>query len=132
MRSERDVAGESGYLLWISSAANAAGYLAYVMIGHPQLTTGVLLGLVAVGAALASLLVAGTPNPESMRPALMSLPLVLAAEGLVASFIGILSMRILKAFSPAAALRYSTFIAAGLFLAFAYFTIDGQATKIRR
>jgi K(+)-stimulated pyrophosphate-energized sodium pump len=46
----------------------------------------------------------------------MALPLGLAGLGLIASFVGIISMRILKRFSPAAALRYSTFIAAALFL----------------
>jgi spermidine synthase len=56
MRSEREVASESGHLLWISSMANAAGYLVYVLIGHPWLTTDVLLALVAAAALLASLM----------------------------------------------------------------------------
>ena len=52
--------------------------------------------------------------------ALMSLPVVLIMAGLVASIIGILSMKILESYNPAAALRYATFIAAGLFLVFGY------------
>jgi K(+)-stimulated pyrophosphate-energized sodium pump len=59
---------------------------------------------------------------------LMALPLILAAVGLVASLVGISSMKILKNFSPAAALRYSTFIAAGLFLGAIFFMI--RATDI--
>ena len=56
MRSESEVAGESGHLLWISSLANAAGYLAYVLIGHPLLRTDILLALIAGTVLVASLL----------------------------------------------------------------------------
>jgi spermidine synthase len=59
MRSEGEVAGESGHLLWISSLANAAGYLMYVLIGHPFLTNAILLALIAGITLLASLLAAG-------------------------------------------------------------------------
>ncbi|MDI6778816.1 MAG: sodium-translocating pyrophosphatase [Bacteroidota bacterium] len=83
-----------------------------------------------VGSIIATIAIAATLLPEGLsklkadinisdldiKNILMALPLVLAAIGLIASFIGIVSMKILKRFSPAAALRYSTFIAAGLFL----------------
>lgn len=83
-----------------------------------------------VGSIIATIAIAATLLPEGLailkanasiadldiKNILMALPLVLAAVGLIASFIGIGSMKILKRFSPAAALRYSTFIAAGLFL----------------
>ncbi|MBU1423071.1 MAG: sodium-translocating pyrophosphatase [Bacteroidetes bacterium] len=83
-----------------------------------------------VGSIIATIAIAATLLPEGLailkanasiadldiKNILMALPLVLAAVGLIASFIGIVSMKILKRFSPAAALRYSTFIAAGLFL----------------
>lgn len=59
MRTEREVAGESGHLLWISSLANAIGYIVYVSIGHPVLTSGALLALIAGIMVLASLLAAG-------------------------------------------------------------------------
>jgi K(+)-stimulated pyrophosphate-energized sodium pump len=59
----------------------------------------------------------------------MALPLLLAAFGLLSSFVGILSMRILKAISPQAALRYSTFIAAGIFLAIAYGVLNASAVS---
>ena len=87
-----------------------------------------------VGSIVATIAIAATLLPEAVsglaedplapsgfvKTAVMSLPLALAAVGLVASFLGIFSMRILKNYSPQAALRYSTFIAAGLFLAAAY------------
>ena len=46
----------------------------------------------------------------------MSLPIFMVAIGLVCSFVGIRSIDWLKQYSPAAALRYSMFIAAGLFI----------------
>jgi K(+)-stimulated pyrophosphate-energized sodium pump len=48
---------------------------------------------------------------------LMGLPFVMAIIGLASSVVGILSMRHLKDSDPAAALRNSTLIAAGIFLA---------------
>ncbi len=55
---------------------------------------------------------------------LMALPVLLAVMGIISSVLGILAMRILEKMSPAAALRYSTFIAAGLFLALAYVAVS--------
>ena len=46
----------------------------------------------------------------------MSLPIFMVAIGLVCSFVGIKSIDWLKKYSPAAALRYSMFVAAGLFI----------------
>jgi K(+)-stimulated pyrophosphate-energized sodium pump len=74
-------------------------------------------------AALAELSAAGAGDGV-FRKMMMAMPLVLAGMGLIASFLGILSMRVLKGWNPAAALRYSTFIAAALFLAGAYFLLD--------
>jgi K(+)-stimulated pyrophosphate-energized sodium pump len=54
---------------------------------------------------------------------------MLTTVGLVASVIGIFSMKILERRDPAAALRYATFIAAGLFLVFAYFVIASLDVK---
>ena len=53
MRSEGEVAKESGDLLFISSMANAAGYLLYVFVFHPFFSIGVSLGLIA-GISLAA------------------------------------------------------------------------------
>jgi K(+)-stimulated pyrophosphate-energized sodium pump len=98
-----------------------------------------------VGSMVATIAIAATLLPEgltrlaadaaasadALRSTLMALPLVLAAVGLIASFLGILSMRVLKAISPAAALRYSTFIAAAIFLVAAYGLIRWQGIADR-
>ena len=62
---------------------------------------------------------------DAARSALMLTPLMFAALGLIASLIGVFSMKVLKNSDPAKALRYSTFIGAGLFLIFAYFGVTG-------
>jgi len=85
----------------------------------------IAIGATLLGSDLPRLSADGSGG-ESIRRLLMALPLTLAAIGLVASFLGILSMRVLKAVSPAAALRYSTFISAGLFLAGAYALIASE------
>ncbi len=83
---------------------------------------GAIVATIAIGATLipeglTMLKAMSDVSDESIKSILMALPLVLSAFGLLASFIGIGSMRILKHFSPASALRYSTFIAAAVFLA---------------
>jgi len=78
---------------------------------------GSVIATIAIGATA----IAGSRVAElGSSMALMSLPIVLVMAGLVASVIGILSMKILERYDPAAALRYATFIAAGLFLIFGY------------
>jgi len=78
---------------------------------------GSVIATIAIGATA----IAGSKVAElGSSMALMSLPIVLVMAGLVASVIGILSMKILERYDPAAALRYATFIAAGLFLIFGY------------
>ena len=57
MYNENEVAGESGYLLMVSSFANATGYLIYVSIGHPLMTNAALLAGI-VGVMLAGSLLA--------------------------------------------------------------------------
>jgi len=94
---------------------------------------GSIIATIAIGATvfgdslarLAEAPAAGVGGP-AIKGLLMSLPLMLAAIGLVASLVGIASMRLLRGFSPAAALRYSTFVAAGLFLGGAWALIRSQ------
>ena len=71
---------------------------------------------------------AGSVSGEALRSALMALPLVLSSVGLVASLVGIVSVRALKALGPAAALRYSAWLSALLFLAGGY--VVGQAMGV--
>ncbi len=58
---------------------------------------------------------------EAVRGNAMLLPLVLAMAGLCFSLLGVGSMKFLKNIDPAAALRYTTFVAAGGFLVATFF-----------
>ncbi|MEZ4587007.1 MAG: sodium-translocating pyrophosphatase [Gemmatimonadales bacterium] len=75
-----------------------------------------------VGAMIATIALAATSVriPDESRLAAMLLPISFTAAGLVASLVGILTMRVLARGNPAGALRQVTFIAAGLFLVLAY------------
>ncbi len=53
----------------------------------------------------------------------MFLPLVLITIGLIASMIGVFSMRIFKRINPQSALRFTTYISGIIFIAGAYFSI---------
>ena len=59
MRSEGEVTSEAGCLLFVSSLANAAGYLAYVLVGHPYFTVRTILLCIAGSSVAASLLATG-------------------------------------------------------------------------
>lgn len=93
-----------------------------------------------VGSIIATLVIGATASTELLaivtpdtldaalaKTHLMAAPLMLAVLGLVASLVGVFSMKVLKNMEPAAALRYSTFIGAGLFLVFAFFYIRSVA-----
>ncbi len=80
-----------------------------------------------VGSIIASIAIAATVAPATLaalfsapapapRATLMALPLVLAVLGLIASIIGIYSMRVFKNINPQSALRGSTFLTTVLFL----------------
>ena len=95
---------------------------------------GSIVATIAIGATLATQQLAAlksTPqvgDPEA-RTILMALPLMLAVTGLIASFVGIFSMKALKRISPASALRYATYIAAVLFLVGAYGLVSTYAVS---
>ncbi len=87
---------------------------------------GSIIATVAIAAAAspALLLKLGTVSSGvNTQSAAMLLPLGLAMIGLVFSFIGIGSMKVLKSMDPAKALHYTTFVAAGGFLIAAFFFI---------
>ncbi len=75
-----------------------------------------------VGSIIATIAIGATvygdafTNLGGERNALMALPLSMAVVGLLASFLGIFSMKALKNAGPQNALRYSGFIAAGAFI----------------
>ncbi|KAA0258383.1 sodium-translocating pyrophosphatase [Deferribacter autotrophicus] len=85
-----------------------------------------------VGSIIATVAIAATANTdlltklggENLRLNLMYLPVFLAVIGLVASLIGVFSMKVLKNTDPQKALRYSTFIGAILFIAGAYIAVS--------
>jgi len=75
-----------------------------------------------VGGIIATIALAATSTliTDADRGAAILLPIAYTTAGLAASLIGIFLMRILAKGNPANALRAVTFIAAGLFLVFAY------------
>ena len=76
-----------------------------------------------VGAIVATVALAAT-SPSVLtefRMNAVALPIVMTIVGLVASLIGIGAMKLLERGSPASALRLTTFIGAGLFIAGAWF-----------
>ena len=78
-----------------------------------------------VGAVIATVAIAATSPVITNRAAAAALPILFILAGLASSVIAILIFRVLEKFSPAAALRWAAIIAAGVFLAAAFF-ITGQ------
>ncbi|MGH7569783.1 MAG: sodium-translocating pyrophosphatase [Gemmatimonadales bacterium] len=73
-----------------------------------------------VGAVIATIAIGATSGLVGNRVDAVALPVVFTVAGLFASLIGIAALRALERGSPAGALRWSTFIAAGLFIAAAW------------
>ena len=81
---------------------------------------------IAATASLAALQTLAPGSEEaSGRLAAMSYPLIVIMIGLLASMVGVLSVRVMQNASPDAALRYSTFISAALLIGGAYWA-SGQ------
>ena len=88
---------------------------------------GSIIATIAIAAAAspALLLKLGTASSGlQTQSSAMLLPLGLAMIGLIFSFIGIGSMKVLKSMDPAKALHYTTFVAAAGFLVAAFFFIN--------
>ncbi len=93
---------------------------------------GSMIATLAIAATLAPGaldLLAGSLSGDALKSALMGLPLALSAIGLGASVLGILSIQALKGMGPAAALRYSAWGAAALFLAGAWVMIGAMGVS---
>ncbi len=74
-----------------------------------------------VGSIVATIAIGATSSFAVQTKLLyMSYPLLVVMGGLIASLLGILSIKILQRMSPQAALRYSTFISAAFLVLFTY------------
>ncbi len=74
---------------------------------------GSVIATIAIGATSAQIM-------SAQRLEAVTLPILYVMFGLLASFAGIFSMKLMERLNPAAALRYSTFIAAGIFWVMAW------------
>ena len=81
-----------------------------------------------VGSIIATIAIAATmtltTETENLRWAYMAAPLLVVMGGLVSSFVGVFSIQALKSINPAAALRYTTFVAAIVFIILTYNTVS--------
>ncbi|MFH1138568.1 MAG: sodium-translocating pyrophosphatase [Pseudomonadota bacterium] len=77
---------------------------------------GSIIATIAIGATM----LMPTGQAEEMRMSYMAMPLLVVIGGLLSSFVGVFSIQILKHLDPAGALRYTTFIAAGVFIILTY------------
>jgi len=84
-----------------------------------------------VGSIVATLAIAATATTSMIygdvisanRIVFMQMPVFVVTLGLLSSFIGVYSIMVLRNIEPASALRYSTFIGAGIFLVGSYFLV---------
>ncbi len=86
-----------------------------------------------VGSIIATIAIAATMPLLSteLRLAYMAAPLLIVAFGLIASLIGIATIRIFAKGSPAGALRYSTYVAAVFMLGAAYWVITALGMPVK-
>jgi K(+)-stimulated pyrophosphate-energized sodium pump len=82
-----------------------------------------------VGAVIATVALAATSPaiPDMFRMNAVALPILMILAGLAASLVGIAAMRVMEHGDPANAMRNTTLIAAGLFLAAAWWLVDHLA-----
>ena len=78
------------------------------------------IAIAATASAAALQILAPSLDVEQARLASISFPLIVIMIGLLASLVGVISVRVMQNADPGAALRYSTFIAAALMVAGAY------------
>jgi len=87
---------------------------------------GSIIATIAIAAAASPELLAKLGTGEGVQAAAMYLPIALAVVGLLFSFVGIWSMKMLCNQDPAKALHYTTFVAAGGFLVASILVIWGM------
>lgn len=78
-----------------------------------------------VGSIIATIAIAATMPKDMLhgadRLAYMAMPLLTVMVGLLASFLGVFSLKAMAGMAPQKALRYTTFVAAGAFVALTYY-----------
>ncbi|WP_432819596.1 sodium-translocating pyrophosphatase [Trichloromonas sp.] len=92
---------------------------------------GAIIATIAIAASAGPELLAkiGSGTPEETMASALFMPLSLSMIGLIFSVIGIWSMKKFSGKDPAKALHYTTFVAAGLFLVFAFFVVMFSSLK---
>ena len=75
-----------------------------------------------VGSMIATIAIATTMGAQKME--YMALPIIIAMAGLVSSIVGIRSIRVMAKMDPAAVLRNSTFVSAGILLMAGFIAIN--------
>ncbi|MBW1900379.1 MAG: sodium-translocating pyrophosphatase [Deltaproteobacteria bacterium] len=98
-----------------------------------------------VGSVIATIAIAATlsiPNliaqfpmlkdvaEETIRMNYMAMPILIVMAGLLSSFIGVFSIKVFQGGNPAGALRYTTFVAAAIFIALTYFITNGLSMPL--
>jgi len=78
---------------------------------------GSIIATIAIGATMAL-----QPGQDNLRMAYIAMPLLVVMGGLLSSFVGVFSIQAFKNINPAAALRYTTFVAAIIFIILTYNT----------
>jgi K(+)-stimulated pyrophosphate-energized sodium pump len=93
---------------------------------------GSVIATIAIGATLAITpeFIAKFPvlkgvAQETIRMNYMSMPILIVMAGLLSSFIGVFSIKVFQGGDPAGALRYTTFVAAAIFVVLTYFITKG-------
>ena len=85
---------------------------------------GAIIAAIAIGSTmtLTPELMAKFPGKSewAIKYAYMCMPVLVVMAGLIASLLGIFSIKALKAFGPQSALRYSTFISGAILIVFTY------------
>ena len=76
-----------------------------------------------VGSIIAAMVIAAA-SEDLLGPDYVMIPIVLAVVGYIASIIGVFSITAMQNMDPGAALRNTTFIAAGLFIVGGYLALD--------
>ncbi|HLV00951.1 MAG TPA: sodium-translocating pyrophosphatase [Acidobacteriota bacterium] len=88
---------------------------------------GAMIATIAIAATGSSRVLSITPDNQLLY---MGLPILFAGAGLIASLIGVASIRVLKNLNPATALRTATILSAVLFLVASLFIINSLELEL--